>query len=126
MIVFLDDGRRVEISDAVILNDNGLLAWRRGTGDNVEITWLRAAEKRVGCGTRLIRDLLLQLKDQPPYYSIYGFTRGQNNTAQAFYIALGFQMHRVDGIYREGMAYVFRESYEYLCRRHLTKEDRGE
>lgn len=98
--------------------DGSYLTWRRGTGENVEITNLKAAEPGHGVGTALLRGLLEQLLADPPYHTVYGFTRTTNEAAQAFYSASGFALSWVHGVYRDGAAVVFSAPYHELCALH--------
>lgn len=97
---------------------NGYIVWRRGTGGNVEILHLKVQEVRQHTGTHLLKTMLDKLKDHPPYATIYGFSRAGNETAHAFYRAMGFDLTRVKGVYDEGAAIVFSARYESLLERH--------
>lgn len=100
----------------------GFIAWRRGTGDNVELLHIRTFESGKGHGRRLFYQMLDRLADRPPYYSIFGFTRVSNAEAQAFYGTLGFYLQAVEGLYAEGTAVMFWQSYIRLT----EKRDRHE
>ena len=92
----------------------GYIIWRRGTGDNVELLHIKTVEKGKGFGRRLFYDMLTGLTLDPPYYSIFGFTRTSNEDAQAFYGALGFNLQSIEGLYKDGTAVMFWQSYEKL------------
>lgn len=93
--------------DYVYRDGVGWVAWRRGTGDNVELLHVRAFTPGSGHGRALVREMLDRLRRRPPYHSVYGFTRVGNEAAQLFYAALGFRLQRVDGLYQAGEAILF-------------------
>lgn len=92
----------------------GYIVWRRGTGDNTELLHIRTFRKGQGFGRKLVYAMLDQLRGDPPYHSVYGFTRVSNADAQNFYGALGFERQEVKGIYADGRAVLFWQSYERL------------
>ena len=96
----------------------GYIVWRRGTGGNFEILHLRAFQLRRGYATSLIRQMLEQLKHNPPYFSIFVFMLGENKNAQGAYEALGFKLQRVRGLYKTDDAFIGTASYEVLCERY--------
>jgi GNAT superfamily N-acetyltransferase len=106
-------------ADCVSHPDWGLVRWRWGTGDNVELTHLRANTPGAGNGRRLLRAMLTILRDDPPYATVFGFTRTGNAEAQAFYRAMGFTITPVAGVYADGTAVLFSARYDDLCRLHL-------
>jgi ribosomal protein S18 acetylase RimI-like enzyme len=103
----------------------GLIVWRRGTGDNVELLYIRAGarEARVGSGRALLRAMLAKLADEPPYSSVFGFTRTSNLEAQAFYRRMGFELSPVTGVYADGDAVLFSQTYEELKKKHLLGKE---
>lgn len=92
----------------------GFIVWRRGTGNNVELLHIRTFEKGKGHGRRLVYQMLDKLADDPPYHSVFGFTRVDNAEAKAFYGALGFELQTVRGLYADGQAIMFWQSYARL------------
>lgn len=94
--------------------DKGYIVWRRGTGDNMELLHIRTFEKRKGYGRELFYRMLDELRRHPPYFSMFGFTIVGNKEAQAFYGALGFNLQRIDGLYKDGEAVMFWQSFETL------------
>lgn len=101
---------------------NGYIVWRRGTGGNIEIVHLKTKETRKGTGTHLLKEMLRRLKAHPPYATIFGFSRIGNESAHAFYRAMGFELTRVKGIYDEGAAVVFSARYSDLLERHCAND----
>lgn len=99
-------------------DDRGLLSWRWGTGDNVEITHFKSTLPGNGYGLSLLRDMLKALKGDPPYCTVFGFTRTCNKAAQAFYQNVGFTLSPVQGVYADGDAVVFSANYKELCTLH--------
>jgi ribosomal protein S18 acetylase RimI-like enzyme len=101
-----------------IYDDRGWIVWRRGTGDNVELLHIRAFKRGQGDGKQLLLAMLNELKSDPPYHSVFGFTRVGNVEAKAFYGALGFELQDVNGVYRDGEATLFWQAYERLMELH--------
>lgn len=108
------------LTDVCYINGpDGYLVWRRGTGDNVEITHIRSA--RPGGGPTMLKEMLEGLKSNPPYGglgTVFGFTRTSNAAALRFYRNMGFILTLVAGVYAEGAAYLFSASYSDLRERH--------
>lgn len=100
----------------IIHNEDGYIIWRPGTGDNVEITHIRSFIH--GGGTRLLKVMLAELKNDPPYCSVFGFTRTNNKKAHFFYMSCGFTITRIRGVYEEGNACIFSANYQDLCVKH--------
>lgn len=94
--------------------ERGFIVWRQGTGDNTELLHIKAAELRRGHGRWLVYRMLEHLEREPPYHSVYGYTRVSNRRAQAFYESLGFRCQRLEGIYRDGQAVLFWRDYQGL------------
>lgn len=94
--------------------DRGYIVWRLGTGQNVELLHIRTFEHGQGYGKELFHLMLDALKDDAPYYSIFGFTRVSNNEAHNFYAALGFELQPIKGLYKDGLAIMFWQSYYVL------------
>lgn len=105
-----------------IESELGEIFWQRGTGGNVEITLFKSTRRKVGYGRRLLQGMLRELRTNPPYHTVYGFTRTSNLDARAAYSALGFTLSLVIGVYKDGDAMVFSAPYEDLCKRHLTED----
>lgn len=70
----------------------GYLSWRTGTGGNLEILFLEAAERGKGLGRKLLRRMCQVLVEEntPPYYSVFCFCLGSNVAARRFYANAGF------------------------------------
>lgn len=102
--------------------NEGYIVWRRGSGDNVELLHIRAYRKQQGVGKRLLLHMVKELQNDPPYKTVFGFTRISNDAARAFYLSLGFTLTEVDGVYADGRAVLFSQSYESLVTR-LSKAD---
>lgn len=101
--------------------DKGYIVWRLGTGDNVELLHIRTFKKGLGYGRQLFYGMLNGVKT---YYSVFGFTRVGNQEAHAFYGALGFNLQTVSGLYQEGSAILFWQSYEKLLEARSEYENR--
>lgn len=101
----------------------GWIIWRRGTGGNTELLHLHVEEgrRRQGVGRHLLRMMLRRLRKNPPYASVFGFTRVVNAEARAWYAEMGFALTRVEGVYADGEAMVFSAAYPALCERHLSE-----
>lgn len=96
--------------------ERGFIAWRLGTGSNVELLHIRTFAPGKGYGRELLYRMLDAIQVDPPYHSIFGFTRVGNAEARAFYGALGFELQAVRGLYRDGEAVLFWQSYAKLLR----------
>lgn len=121
----VDDARKIDrlrrmdhYEDTCDDDGGGYIVWRRGTGDNVEITHLRAYRPHNGAGRRLLRIMLHDLRENPPYATVFGFTRQSNTQACNFYAKMGFELTVVKGVYADGTAVVFSAPYRTLLERH--------
>jgi len=94
--------------------DNGYIVYRMGTGRNIELLHIKTHEPGKGTGRELILDMLRCLKDEPPYCTVFGFTRTCNEASQKFYKALGFELTPVKGVYADGHAILFSQKYTTL------------
>lgn len=108
-------------SDMIITSAHGRIVTRRGTGGNVEITHFKVDDPRKGHGKWLFKAMLTIWKNNPPYHTVYGFTRAVNFDAHKAYEALGFTLSSVSGVYADGEAVVFSATYADLCARHLKE-----
>lgn len=102
--------------ESVITSEDGIIAWRRGTGGNVELTYIlvKSEARRAGQGRSLFRAMLTALRSDPPYATVYGFTRTSNTAAREFYLSLGFTLSEVAGVYADGSAVVFSGRFLHL------------
>lgn len=103
--------------------NKGFIVWRLGTGRNVELLHIRAFALRQGYGRTLFHRMLYALEETPPYYSVFGFTRVTNTRAAAFYEALGFNLQPVRGLYADGRAVMFWQSFTELIAARGTHAD---
>lgn len=101
----------------------GFIAWRLGTGNNIELLHLRTTILRKGHGRELFYAMLTTLKYHPPYFSVFGFTRVSNDRAVAFYEAMGFKIQLIDGLYKDGEAYMFWAEYTELMKKKEEYEN---
>lgn len=71
----------------------GYVVWRVGTGDNLEIVFVRAAEPGHGYGKRMLREMVAAVTSvgPRPYHSVYAYRLRSNEQAGRFYRALGFR-----------------------------------
>lgn len=106
----------------IFIANKGYIVWRLGTGNNTELLHIRTFEKGRGYGRKLFYEMLDWLKKEPPYYSVFGFTRVGNTEARKFYGTLGFKLQLVEGLYRDGMAIMFWQSYEKLLEEQANHE----
>jgi hypothetical protein len=75
-----------------LLPDGSYIVWRVGTGENVELLHLKVVNQNEGTGTALFKMMLEALRENPPYHTVFGFTRGYNSVAMEFYLAMGFDL----------------------------------
>lgn len=106
------------MKEGTIDDEHGVICWRNGTGGNVELFNIRTNAIRRGHGRKLFVAMLRTLKENPPYYSVFGFTRVSNNRAQEFYRAMGFDLTHVPHVYKDGSGVMFSQSFEKLCEVH--------
>lgn len=97
-------------------SEHGYIIWRRGTGGNAELLWIKSDKK--GHGRELFVGMLRQLKEDPPYHTVFGFARETNLLGLAWYDKMGFDLSRVTGVYKDGSAAVFSAPYDRLCKLH--------
>lgn len=102
-------------------SDDGYIVWRLGTGNNCELLHLKSLKE--GGATKLLKVMLKELKKNPPYATVFGFTLSSNDKARAFYRNAGFTLSGVNGIYADGVAVVFSANFNDLCQRHLETSD---
>lgn len=105
-----------------VSRDGGYIVWRTGTGGNVEVLHLKADPPMRGTGTSLLREMLLTLESDPPYATVFGFTRVGNMAGRAFYKSSGFTLVEVPGVYAEGRAVLFTAVYGELFETHLKRK----
>lgn len=96
----------------------GFIVWRLGTGQNYELLHIKTFEKKKGYGKELVLGMLDRLRENPPYYSVFGFTRVNNYEAHAFYKALGFRIENVTGLYKHGECRLFWAPFNELINKH--------
>lgn len=94
----------------------GYIVWRNASGDNCELLHLKVHVRGKGFGEMLFRKMLEELKIDPPYCTVFGFTRIGNFASQNFYTKMGFEFTKVRGVYKEGGAVLFSQDYEFLCK----------
>lgn len=109
--------------------EEGYVAWRIGTGWNLEILHLRANTPRMGIGTELFLKVLrwatdkygqldlYSIEEEHKLQTVYGFTRVSNLAAQSFYLSMGFDLQKVRGVYSEGEAILFSAKTENLLQK---------
>lgn len=100
-----------------LYTDYGYIAWQMSTGENVEIIFIEASEKRKGYATQLLREFVKRVK---PYNSIFVFRLASNEEAGNFYRKLGFEEILIKGLYKVD-AVLGVVNYEMLCQNLLTK-----
>lgn len=72
----------------------GFIVWTMGTGDNYEVLLLRVKHQGRGDAKKLYREAVKLMMFNPPYHSVYAFTRTENAGANAFYTKFGW--NRID------------------------------
>ena len=104
-------------------DDKGFIVWRQGTGNNSELLHIQTFKKRKGYGRDLFIEMLERLEYDPPYYSVFGFTRVDNQEAHNFYTALGFSLEKITGLYQAGECRLFWAPFTELVSLHIKKEE---
>jgi len=94
----------------------GYIAWQISTGENIEIVLIEAAEKRLGHGQALWKELCQHLiLTTPPYNSVFTYHRWANQEAEKFYNKLGFLYVLVPALYRNEHAVLRVAKFPTLC-----------
>ena len=99
--------------------DVGYIVWRFGTGENVELLHIRAFTTGKGDGPRLIKMMLEKLKENPPYFSVFGFLLDENIPMKKVYNKMGFNL--VEGLvgpYKHGKSCLMWQDYKVLCEKN--------
>jgi GNAT superfamily N-acetyltransferase len=104
--------------------DEGYIAWRLGSGNNAELLFIHAYDRRKGVGRSLLITMLNCLCPCVSDTVVYGFVRAENEDAIAFYRAMGFELTEVKGVYGDGTAVVFSQSFEVLSEKHCVRSDK--
>lgn len=102
----------------VVKTEHGYVTWRYGTGGNYEILHIKRRPGHKGEGKRLMRLMLREMLDEPPYDgrgTVFGFARGDNERALRFYAECGFDLFKVRGVYSDGNAVLFTAPFVHLC-----------
>lgn len=106
--------------DYIFVPEEGYVAWRRGTGDNVEVLHIRAFKTGKGTGVLLAQAMIHELKKRPPYYSIFGFGLASNLPPQKVWKKVGFDIEITKAPYKGGPAFLISQSFEVLVRKLET------
>lgn len=78
--------QRIELSGG-----KDFLAWRRGSGNTIEIYDIEVgSERRKGVGRLMVSMLLRAVRPQEA--TVFAITRAENKIAQDFYFACGFHV----------------------------------
>ena len=97
------------------------IAWRRGSGNSIELLHIYVVNRRQGVGRNLLREMIRQCALlSPPIESVYGFTRSSNEIAIAFYKAIGFDLSEIKSIYADGDAVIFSKHFSLLLEKFMT------
>lgn len=108
----------------IFVEDVGYVVWRRGTGGNVELLHIRAFTTGRGDGSRLVKMMLKKLKENPPYFSIFGFLLDSNVPMKKVYSRMGFNLiEGLDGPYKHGKACLMWQSFDVLCEKNLLADE---
>lgn len=99
--------------------EKGYVVWRPGSGNNTELLHIRTFVNGKGYSKELIREMLSQLKANPPFFSVFGFALSNRSELKAIYQALGFNISPdIEGMYKGGPMFMFSQSYQQLCRKY--------
>ena len=96
----------------------GYIVWQVSTGENVEILFIEAKEKRRGFGRMLLEGMTRCIK---PYHSVFVYRLASNEVAGEFYRSFGFKETKINGLYGGDDAIINVISYEELCQNLLIK-----
>jgi ribosomal protein S18 acetylase RimI-like enzyme len=102
--------------------DKGFIVWRVSTGENVELLHIRTFVRGKGYSRELIREMVLRLKEDPPYYSIFGFALSSRTELKAIYQSLGFNISEdIVPPYKGGNSFIFWQDYKVLKKQYSKK-----
>lgn len=116
--------RDYDCTDYIYRDDLGYIVWRRGTGGNLEILFIEAANPGNGQGRELVRLMVeyLTRTNAAPYHSVFAFRLGSREEAGRFYRSLGFRGVLVGsprgerGVYRDDETYLHWVPWDELKR----------
>lgn len=103
--------------DYIFVPEEGYVAWRRGTGENVEVLHIRAFKTGRGLGVLLAQAMIYELKKNPPYYSVFGFGLASNLPPQKVWKKVGFDIEITKAPYKGGPAFLVSQSFEILVKK---------
>ena len=95
-----------------IRREHGVLEWERNSGRTYEMRNIdvEPAYWRQGIGRSLMQEFEAIVRSAGGL-SIYGFTAGDNDRAQAFYRAIGYALILIPGLYGIGLdGYLFHKA----------------
>lgn len=101
----------------------GYIVWRLGTGENIELLHIRTFSQGKGHGGWLIKSMIFDLKNSPPYYSIFGFSLASNVRAIGMYRKAGFKIIECPFPYKYDKSIIFCESFVNLYKGEKMLED---
>lgn len=105
--------------DFIYLPEKGFIVWRPGTGENVELLHIRTFIYKKGYAKDLIREMVGKLKENPPYYSIFGFALSSRENLRQIYQQLGFNISPdLPGPYKSSSSFLFYQSYNNLIKKY--------
>lgn len=97
-----------------LTNEFGYITWRHGTGMNIELLHLKVTETRHGHGRRFLQAMLDSMIGAPVGLMVFGFCLASNVAANQFYFAMGFDLVKIPGLYRDGDGVMFHQKYTKL------------
>lgn len=113
--------RKYEHLRWVFWPEKGFIVWRMGTGGNAELLHITSFKQGRGYGRELVGEMVRQLQENPPYYSVFGFSLSSRVYLKRVYQHLGFNI--TDDIiapYKGGHSFIFYQDYEILKKSYLS------
>jgi len=95
----------------------GYMAWHLSTGENIEILFVEIHPSLRGQGltSQLFAEFCQRAKLNPPYNSVFAFTRADNEIAHRMYLRFGFYLKRIPNLYKHLDAYLAVVNFQKLC-----------
>ena len=104
---------------------HGYIVWRFGSGENIELLHIRSFKIGQGLGQRLIKAMLRENKNHPPFHSVFGMTLASNTSAIKMYTKAGFKTMECPFPYKGGNSIIFYQRFDVLCQT-LLADDLGD
>lgn len=101
--------------------DKGYIVWRTSSGENAELLHIRSFKFGKGFARELLKEMVRQLQETPPYYSVFGFALSDKPELKEIYKRLGFKVTEdLEPPYKSSQSFIFWQDFETLKKKYLT------